>query len=309
MYNIYSKIFVHVMTLRILKKAQSKAQAKWRELGNLWEEEIDIKQLVRTMSLSSAFLMYGVMSAVGDSYFVEQVDQMNTSIGNFQVPTQVFVIGTEWLRSIVKKLCHWLYSKACDDDAQQSRFYGTLRVGLGMLLAIPCFFIASLVESKRLDEDSTSVLWLFPQLIIMATVDGLAMDGIECFFEVEMPAPYGKLYASIFAEAIVGLGKLLSVAWNFMCHYISQIYGHPSWFGDDINESRLDIYYVVMALFAVVSFIVYVWIAYKHSSKRSPIKLQKMVTILGWGGIISTFIPGLLSGRIYPAVNVETKHM
>ena len=130
------------------------------------------------------------MTAVGDTFFVEQADEMDSHIGNYKVPIQLFVMTSDLVRKLVSYICKKLIAKRVQESFRR-RFYGALRVGIGMLHLVPCFGIALFIENKRLEafkaDVNISAFWLTPQLILVGLMDGLVVDRVNCFFEQEMP--------------------------------------------------------------------------------------------------------------------------
>ncbi|XP_021768235.1 protein NRT1/ PTR FAMILY 5.6-like [Chenopodium quinoa] len=229
----------------------------------------DTKSFIGCICLSlSVFLTYGVMTAVADTFFLEQADKMDTQIGSFDVPIQLFVYSSSAIEKLVSSICKWILNKK--EEAPQRRFHGALRVGFGMLLSIPCFVIAAVVEDRK-----TSVLWLTPQLILVAIMDGIVVDGIKDFFKREMPELVGKSYGSILAEGVVGLGKLLSIVWFCLWYFATD------WFAEDIQGSHLHKYYAVMAIFALCSCILYVLVASVHFITQSQPSQEKPSDLIG----------------------------
>ncbi|CAO2838009.1 unnamed protein product [Amaranthus hypochondriacus] len=242
------------------------------EQGRLYtfQQVEDTKRFENAMRLSLAFLMYGVMSAVGETFFLEQANKMDSRIGKYKVPIQMFVMTSE----LVRKLVSYIYMKILPKVVQKScrrRFYGALRVGIGMLLSVPCFGIAWYIEKKRLANVNISAFWLTPQLILVGLMDGLAVDGVECYFKQQLPNSIGVPYSSILTEGIVGLGKLLSVGWFCFWYFITNIGDNSGWFGHDIDNSRLDYYYAVMVGFGFFSTLVYVVVVTKHAYSQQPV--------------------------------------
>ncbi|XP_021742292.1 protein NRT1/ PTR FAMILY 5.13-like [Chenopodium quinoa] len=228
----------------------------------------DTKLFIGCICLSWVFLMYGVMTATGDTFFNEQIYDMKPEIGKFKVPIQIFVFISDAIRELVSSIWQWILANK--DEATQKRFHGTLRVGLGMMLSVPCFVIAYIVEAKSLKkrkqtDETISVLWLTHQLILIGIMDGLVGNGIDCFFKQEMPGSIAGPYGSMLGKSIVGTGKLLGIGWFCFWYYVTGGNKH-GWFGQDITQSHhLDYYYATMAAFGFVSFVVYVLVALVNS--------------------------------------------
>ncbi|XP_074283657.1 protein NRT1/ PTR FAMILY 5.5-like [Silene latifolia] len=218
----------------------------------------DTRRFFKAIRLSSIFLLYGVLTSVGDTFFTGQANNMDAQVYSFEIPIEVITYSPRVTQELVSRLCRWVRKKHVKGPYYP--FYGAARVGLAMLLSVPCFVVAFLVEAKRLKAINTdsniSVFWLMPQLFLLGAMDGLAKTGIEDFFEQEMPKPISSSYGNLFSEGVVGVGQLLGCLW-FVCWYsVSKIDGSSGWFGDDIDGSHLDRYYLVMAGFGFISCII-----------------------------------------------------
>lgn len=104
------------------------------------KEVEETKRFIRLTLLSLVFLMYGIMTSVSNTFFVEQADYMDAHINSVEIPIQIFLLSSDATRKLVSGLSRWVLAKRVKRTG--TRFYGALRVGLGMLLFLPCFTVA-----------------------------------------------------------------------------------------------------------------------------------------------------------------------
>ncbi|XP_048499857.1 protein NRT1/ PTR FAMILY 5.4-like [Beta vulgaris subsp. vulgaris] len=236
------------------------------------KEVEETKRSIRLTLLSSIFFMYGIMTSVSNTFFVEQAAYMDTHLNSVEIPIQIFLLSSDATRKLVSGLSRWVLAKRVKRTG--TRFYGALRVGLGMLLFLPCFTVAFFVEAKRRkasnNYETISAFWLLPQLLLMGAMDGLALDGIGDFFSHEMSDSLIRpSYGSFMAEGITGVGHILSLSMFSITHKTTEKGDHPSWFGYDLDSSHLHYYYALMGAFGFISLVLYTKVAVTYSRHQS----------------------------------------
>ncbi|KAK8966482.1 putative peptide/nitrate transporter [Platanthera guangdongensis] len=156
------------------------------------------------------------------------------------------------------------------------------RIGTGLMLSCVMMVISALVEMKRLETAREfglvdaptsvlpmSILWLFPQYIIMGVMTVFVAAGMQEFFFDQVPDGVRSLGIS-FSICIFGIGNLIN---SFLVYTIDKttrgITGE-SWFSNNLNRAHLDYFYWLIALLNLCSFILYILFArtYVHKQKR-----------------------------------------
>ncbi|KAF9601816.1 hypothetical protein IFM89_023347 [Coptis chinensis] len=180
--------------LRFLEKASiivlqgvNDKESKWR-LCTVTEVE-ETKLLLGMFPMCTTFLMSGVVLSVGNTYFLEQGNSMESKLGKIQIPILSFLLLFEVSRVVTTKI-YSLTLSSCTrlDETCLSK----LRLGVGMLLSVNCCVVAALVETKRLNVISSngllhepgatvlmSMFWLTPQFLLLGATDGLVKDGVR----------------------------------------------------------------------------------------------------------------------------------
>ncbi|KAK6943096.1 Proton-dependent oligopeptide transporter family [Dillenia turbinata] len=304
---IMSLISSHIrklMKCRCLEKAaivlpnatlEEQERNRWR-LCKVSEVEMT-KISVRWIPMWMTFLVCGVVTSIGDTYFFEQAYTMSNSVGHFKVPLQVFQliygVSTFFIASLAERITESKYNKKkkaqsgeilyqMDKTKKKSGKLNNPAIGIGvaMLFSVLCCLTAAIVEGRRLREIKShglfgdpdaevpmSVFWLVPQFVLLAANDKISEISIEQFYKEEAPSPMTS-YITYFTEAISGAGIVASVLTVEIVEKISKIGGKPSWFQETLNGSHLDRYYSVLAGLSAVNFLLFTVAAIYHRNRH-----------------------------------------
>lgn len=144
-----------------------------------------------------------------------------------------------------------------------------------MVFSIASMSVAALVERKRLhlaknnemgSSASMSVFWLAPQSLILGLGDGFAMVGLQEYFYDQVPDSMRSLGIAFFLS-IIGVGSFLSSFLISVVDRITEISSGTGWFGKNLNVSRLDNFYWLLAAVNVLNLCVFVIIAKGYTYK------------------------------------------
>ncbi|KAL5570339.1 hypothetical protein UlMin_026914 [Ulmus minor] len=251
---------------------------RWR-LCTVTEVE-ETKSIICMIPLCMTFFVLGVVSSIGNTYFLEQANHMNRKVGKLKVPLPMLVLLRDKAKSRFSKFYFKLMANDSAGEGTSPKRY-TARVGIGvsMIFAVQCCISAAKVEDRRLhvvrkhglvykpeERIPMSMLWLLPQFLLLGGLDGISQKSIQLFFNNQTPASMDR-YMAHFATAVSGVGTIGSVFSVYLVGEISTRGGHPSWFQDTLNRSRLDKYYWVLAALTAVNFLLYILMAIWYSQK------------------------------------------
>lgn len=149
------------------------------------------------------------------------------------------------------------------------------RIGIGMTFTFATMVVAALVERKRLNlhhkdpikgSQSMSVFWLAPQFVIIGLGDGFTLVGLQEYFYDQVPDSMRSLGIGLYLS-VLGVANFLS---SFLITIVDQLTEKrgKSWFGKDVNSSRLDYFYWLLAVITVLNFLAYVVVAQRYSYKN-----------------------------------------
>ncbi|XP_034692945.1 protein NRT1/ PTR FAMILY 5.7-like isoform X3 [Vitis riparia] len=225
----------------------------------------EIKYLLKMVPMWATFLVYGLVEATGSTFFVEQTSNLSSPITNSFVNIVIAFNAVKSLTSFIVPYLYELLIQRRWSDGRQKQGGLLVRIGVGMVSSIICCCAAWQVEARRLnmvdrdgvkdDPDVTihmSILWLVPQFCLLGFMEGLAEDGLVDFF-CDLVADSMKSYARPFTNCILSIGKLVNIA----CVFVFR-----DWFRDNVNDSHLDRYYLMLTLLSSGNLCFYCYVSY-----------------------------------------------
>ncbi|XP_031275324.1 protein NRT1/ PTR FAMILY 5.5 [Pistacia vera] len=254
---------------------------RWR-LCSVTEVE-ETKSLLRIIPICLTFILLGVLSSVGFSYFLAQADHLNRKVGHLSVPIAILL----WFYDMSKKCLVNLYVQFANWLGEGGRRYApAIGIAISMVVGILCLITAAKVEIRRLDvirshglidrpDDKIpmTMFWLLPQFVLLGGFDGISQTSAARFLTDQFPATLGNYMAHI-ALGIFGLGTMGSVLSVYVVGIISERGGKPSWFQDTLNKTRLDKYYWTLAAMTAVNLVVFILVAIWYAYKDATAELE-----------------------------------
>ncbi|KAM4090534.1 hypothetical protein ACJW30_09G069600 [Castanea mollissima] len=246
---------------------EQKEQNRWTHCSN--KEMEDTKNFIRMIPMWMTFIMCGVVISIGNTYFLEQANDMNRKLGKLKVPLPIFKFFYELVKDHFKSL----YVKVTEKVIPK-RYAPTFGIIVAMLFSILCCITAAEVETRRLDvirrhgfldkpkeKIPMSMFWLLPQFLLLSVVDGMFNFSIDEFFTNHAPDSMSH-YLKLFSHGVIGAGTVGSVLSVYVVGKVSERGGRPNWFQDTLNKSRLDNYYWTLTVLSSINLILYVLVAW-----------------------------------------------
>ncbi|KAL6010699.1 hypothetical protein ACLOJK_001137 [Asimina triloba] len=226
----------------------------WRLCTQAQVEEA--KQIMSLLPIWSGCLMFAVVLPQLGTLFIKQCSTMDRKItSSLALPpaSQAVIVGLTVILSIP------IYDRVVVPTMRgftgiPSGITMLQRIGIGMVLSVTSMVIAALVENRRLrvarehgpyDHPNAAVpmscWWLIPQNVVLGLSDVLGVVGMQEFFYDQMPEGMRSIGAAAYLS-ILGVGSISS---SVIISVIQTI--RPEWLTNDINNSRLDYYYCLLA--------------------------------------------------------------
>ncbi|GJV26509.1 NRT1/ PTR family 5.6-like protein [Tanacetum coccineum] len=288
--NTQRKLLCHTNRLKFFDKAcivkdneiaEGKKPSPWKLTIVTQVEET--KLIVNVIPVWLTSLLFGVCFAQGSTFFVKQSSTMNRNVGrNFKIPAaSIHAISAFGMLTCVICYDRFITPMLRRITGKERGISILQRVGIGMFLSIVLMVVAALVEKHRLiaaEKEgnkflSMSVYWLAPQYLIMGIGDGFTLVGLQEFFYDQVPDSMRSIGIALYLS-VMGVGSFLS---SFLITVVNKASGKfgTCWFGEDLNSSRLDKFYCLLAVMNGVNFGIYVLLAKRYSYKN----VQKNVVI------------------------------
>ncbi|KAL6893789.1 hypothetical protein ACP4OV_007887 [Aristida adscensionis] len=274
--NIKKRLLCHTDQFRFLDKAAivengggHEARGAWR-LATVTQVE-ETKLVLAMVPIWVATLAFGMQAAQVSTFFIKQGAVMDRRLGrHFELPpASIFALAAVGMICTVA-----VYDKVLVPCLRRAtggeRGISILRrIGVGMALAVAGMAVAATVERRRLRSPSPagmSVFWLAPQFVLMGVADGFALVGLQEYFYEQVPDSMRSLGIGLYLS-VIGAGSFLSSVVITAADRVSSRGGGAGWFAKDLNRSRLDLYYWLIACIGAVNLVFYVAVAARHSYK------------------------------------------
>ncbi|XVF76699.1 hypothetical protein PTKIN_Ptkin13bG0287500 [Pterospermum kingtungense] len=191
-----------------------------------------------------------------------QAIQTNKTIGSsFQVPP-----GWMGLSSMIA-LSIWIFFYEQIWVTQTKRITGkgkrlsmTLRINIGIVVAILCSLVAAAVEKKRRGaalkqgsfESPMSILMLLPQFALSGLIEAFAAVALMEFLTTQLPESMRTVAGAIFFVSLSIASYLNSILVNIV-YRLTRKSGKSPWLGGrDLNKDKLEnFYYLVVGIGAL----------------------------------------------------------
>jgi peptide/histidine transporter 3/4 len=281
---VKGRFLCHTENLKFLDKAailedneiSAEKQNPWR-LATVTKVE-ELKLIVNMIPIWLASIPFGMCVAQTTTFFIKQGTTLNRKIGhnNFLIPpASIFALS-----AIAMIVCVTIYDKILVPFLRRvtgnERGLNILqRIGFGMLFSVATMIVAALVERKRLGvvaknpntgSTSMSIFWIAPQFIIIGAGDAFTLVGLQEYFYDQVPDSMRSLGIAFYLS-VIGAGNFMSSILITLIDHVTEKSG-KSWFGSDLNSSRLDNFYWLMAGIVTANFFVYVFLARRYSYKN-----------------------------------------
>ncbi|CAN6486180.1 unnamed protein product [Victoria cruziana] len=279
-------------SLKFLNKAAVRVgpSTRWRLCTVTQVEET--KQMIKMIPIFLASFIPNTIIAQSHTLFIKQGTTLDRSMGpHFKIPAASLVafITIFMLISLVI-YDRWFVPLARKYTGNPRGITMLQRLGAGLFIHIIVMLISSLVEKKRLSyvrhhglQNSKeplplSIFILLPQFALIGISDTFVEVAKIEFFYDQAPEPMKSLGTSYFTSTL-GVGNFFS---SFLLKTVSKVTRHGGkggWIRDNLNVSRLDNYFGLLAVVSAVNFIYFLaasrYYVYRVEPSGLDVELQK----------------------------------
>jgi len=232
-------------------------------------EQVDnLKKFFRVIPIMVFFIVFWCLYAQMGSVFFTQGTVMDLTLGTLVLPvTSLHVFNTAGVLLLVPVFERGIYPLC----RKYGYNFGMLRrIGVGMLIATLGLLYAGCLEVVRLDKFrhgdtivqqvgttevvavNMSVMWQAPGFLLIGAGEVLAVvTGLEFAYD-QSPANMKSMVVAVF--------YLTSAFGNYMGSALiatTNAIARPSWIIDDLNRSRMDLYFFLLTIIGLINFFVY----------------------------------------------------
>ncbi|KAK7305799.1 hypothetical protein VNO77_43711 [Canavalia gladiata] len=273
------RLLSHTSRLRFLDKAAIVEGEYVEQNHNPWRLATvtrveETKLILNVVPIWLTSLIVGVCVSLGYTLFVKQAAAMNLNISDgFKIPpasmTSFSAFGTLISITIYDKIIVPILRKITGNERGISILK---RIGIGLTFSVILMVASALVEAKRLrivggesGQRTLSVVWLIPQYLILGIGNSFSLVGLQEYFYDQVPDSMRSLGMALYLS-VIGVGNFLA---SFLIIIVDHVTGKTSksWIGKDINSSRLDRFYLMLAVINALDLCVFQFLAKRYTYK------------------------------------------
>ncbi|XP_057840359.2 protein NRT1/ PTR FAMILY 5.3-like [Cryptomeria japonica] len=276
----YRQLISHTSHLRLLDKAAVQNGATSNPCTVTDVEETKI--VVQILKLWVTAIFPSTLQIQSGTLFLRQAMTLETKMGfNFQFPQAsigAFVPIAMLLSLLVYN--HLLVPILRRFTGNQQGITIVQRMGAGMLIHTLAMLTAMVTEIERLNAVKKhgvadnmhaivprNIFTLLPQFMLMGIAAAFLQVGKLEFFYDEAPESIQSLGSALYAASL-GVGAFIN---SILLKVVSSITGrvaHESWILDNVNASRLDLYYALLAFLNSLNYIFFCIMSHLYRLKR-----------------------------------------
>ncbi|KAL8161086.1 hypothetical protein V2J09_012575 [Rumex salicifolius] len=229
----------------------------------------ELKLVLNIIPIWLTSMMIGVNLSQSSTFFVKQGGAMNRTItSDFKLPpASIYALSGVGIIISVTIYDRILLPFLRRITGSEHGITILKRIGTGMAISTISMVIAALVERKRLRSDAIlSVFWLAPQFLVLGMGEGFVLVGLQEYFYEEVPDSMRSLGMAMYLS-VIGIGSFLSSLLIVIVDNVTNKNGSGGWIGKDVNHSRLDLFYWVLAVLNGVNLVGFLTFARKYSYK------------------------------------------
>ncbi|KAF8703542.1 hypothetical protein HU200_032356 [Digitaria exilis] len=278
-----TKVFSKTNSLKFLDKAcinHGKVGA-WSLCSTTKVEETKI--VLRMLPLFLSSMIGYISNPIIFTFTVQQGGITNTRLGKIHVsPATLFIIPITFQMVMLAVYDRFIVPFLRRRTGYASGITHLQRIGIGFASMILASVIAAVVERKRKEaavqmslfwltpQFFMSLFWLIPQFFLLGVSDVTSFPGLLEFFNSEAPRGMKSIASALF-WCVLGLSSLLA---TFLVKIVNRVTRHGDRGGwleaASLNNSRLDLFYWVVAVVGLFAFLNYLFWAKMYVYRHDP---------------------------------------
>lgn len=243
----------------------------------------EVKLILRMVPIWFSCLIFGMVAVTqSTSLFIKQGSTMDRNLGShFQIPQASLVVFSPLCGLVFVTIYdRFLVPLARRITGKERGITVLQRIGIGMFFSVLSMVTAAVTERKRIHVAKThglldsprdtipiSVFWLTPQFVISGIADVFTLIGLQEYFYDQVPDSMRSLGIAFYLS-ILGVASFLGSLVITIVEKVSKGGRHQGWLGNNLNRSRLDYFYGLLAILSAINLCCFVCIARIYTYKK-----------------------------------------
>lgn len=260
----------------IIEQGQSSSTRPnpWR-LATVTQVE-ETKLVIHTVPIWLSSLPVGICITQASTFFINQATTLDRELTNgFTIPpASIFVLAVIGMIIPIAIYDKFIMPYLKQNAGNRRGSSALQKNKIGMIISVITMIVAALVEGKRLKDnpgkgsDSMGIIWLAPQFLLIGLVNGLSYVGLQEYFYEEMPCSMKSLGIAV-CLSVLGTSNFICNVLITVVDHITTMNGGRSWFGKDLNSSRLDYFYWLLVGISAGNLCIYEFIERRYYSYKA----------------------------------------
>ncbi|KAJ0112025.1 hypothetical protein Patl1_01953 [Pistacia atlantica] len=231
----------------------------------------EVKMVLKLIPIWSTCILFWTVYSQMTTFTVEQATFMERQIGSFVVPSgslSTFLFISILLFTSLNERVFVPLARKITHNVQGMT--SLQRVGIGLVFSVIAMVVSAIVEKERREiyvhkHIKISAFWLVPQFFLVGAGEAFVYVGQLEFFIREAPERMKSMSTGLFLSAI-SMGMFVSSLLVSLIDKVTQ----KSWLRSNLNKAKLENFYLVLAVFGVINFLVFLVFAMRHVYKIQP---------------------------------------
>ncbi|KAL6140171.1 hypothetical protein ACLB2K_058472 [Fragaria x ananassa] len=228
----------------------------------------EVKLVFKLLPIWSTCILFWTVYSQMTTFTIEEATFMNRKVGSFEIPAGSFsaflFITILLFTSLNEKLFVPLARKLTKSPQGLTSLQ---RVGIGLVFSTVAMIAAAIVEKQRREiavDHNTKIraFWLVPQYFLVGAGEAFLYVGQLEFFIREAPDRMKSMSTGLFLSTI-SMGFYVS---SLLVTVVDKV-THKSWLRSDLNNGRLENFYLLLAALGTINFLVFLAFAMRHQYK------------------------------------------
>lgn len=237
----------------------------------------EVKLVLKLIPIWSTCILFWTIYSQMNTFTIEQATFMNRHIGSFVVPSGSFsfflFITILLFTSLNEKVFVPLARKLTHNNQGITSLQ---RIAVGLIFSAVAMVASALIEKHRREmavnqNTQISAFWLVPQFFLVGAGEAFAYVGQLEFFIREAPEKMKSMSTGFFLSTL-SMGYFVS---SLLVSLVDKV-TNGNWLRSNLDEANLDNFYWILAVLAVLNFLVFLAFAAKHQYK------VQLTTSSGW---------------------------
>ncbi|XP_024979126.1 protein NRT1/ PTR FAMILY 6.4-like [Cynara cardunculus var. scolymus] len=228
----------------------------------------EVKMVIKLIPIWSTCILFWTVYSQMNTFTIEQATTMNRKLGGFDVPPGSFSVFLFVSILLFTSINERVVVRVARRITRNPKGLNSLqRIGIGLVFSVAGMVAAAVCEKRRKEMQlnggtKMSAFWLVPQFFLVGAGEAFAYVGQLEFFITEAPERMKSMSTGLFLTTLA-MGYYVSSLLVSLIDVVT----HESWLKNDLDQSKLNNFYWLLAVMGVLNFLIFLILSSRHQYK------------------------------------------